>query len=81
MGDQEGFQGQNPAAFVEHSVEAEVLNSMILVVHALPQYRVKRLGLGFFRGFSPGQKKGPKSARSPSAELLGEGQLMDAGGL
>ena len=56
-GDQGGFQGfpqgQNPAAFVEHSVDipvllAKALNSLILVVHALPQYRVKRLGMVFF---------------------------------
>ena len=26
---------------------AEVLNSLILVVHALPQHRVKSLGMGF----------------------------------
>ena len=76
-GDQGGFQGfpegQNPAAFVEHSVEAEVLNSLILVVHALPQYRVKRLGLGFFGLF-------PVRRESECGAAWGS-QLMDAGGL
>ena len=38
------------------------MSSLILVVHALPQCRVKRLGMGFFSDFSPGQKK---KVRSP----------------
>ena len=52
--------------------------SQIMVIHALPQYRVKRLGKGFF-GPCPGLKK---KVRSPQrVRVRRGGQLMDAGGL
>ena len=45
--------------------------SLILVVQAHPQFRVMSVEKGFF-GLFPEFKKSPKSAASPSAELVGE---------
>ena len=53
--------------------------SLILMVQALPQYGVKRLGKGFF-GLFPGSKEKSEVRWESECGAAPGGQLMDAGG-
>ena len=63
-------------------MSVEVLNSLILVVHALPQCRVKRLSVGFFALYPRAKKSaevaGQVGENLPRHVSLGSGGLDSA---